>query len=266
MGALQLTYEPNLKIVHRTGEPMRSHEAKSVQLWLSVDPLAEKYPNMSPYIYCHNNPINMIDPDGRDAILIAFPNYKVETGVRVTIKNPFTGKPIVNWKAPKVGLGHAGVLIIDNKTGVTSYYEYGRYDKEQKGIVRKVSVSNVVIGEDGKPTQESLDKVLGQISAKSGQGGKIEGAYIESDKAKEMKAYAEKVMGQNTDEKRDPYTLTGNNCATFAADVVNQDPKVSQPSITNPTPGNVVNEYQEEGNARVTFDPKTKKGNIEKQD
>ena len=33
--------------------------------WLSVDPLAEKYPNYSPYVYCANNPVNVIDPDGR---------------------------------------------------------------------------------------------------------------------------------------------------------------------------------------------------------
>ncbi|MFP5471665.1 MAG: RHS repeat-associated core domain-containing protein [Bacteroidia bacterium] len=34
-------------------------------IWLSVDPLADKYPNMSPYIYTANNPVNYIDPDGR---------------------------------------------------------------------------------------------------------------------------------------------------------------------------------------------------------
>jgi RHS repeat-associated protein len=34
-------------------------------VWLSVDPLAEKYPNVSSYVYCLNNPINRIDPDGR---------------------------------------------------------------------------------------------------------------------------------------------------------------------------------------------------------
>ncbi|MFP5471667.1 MAG: RHS repeat-associated core domain-containing protein [Bacteroidia bacterium] len=34
-------------------------------VWLSVDPLADKYPNMSPYIYTANNPVNYIDPDGR---------------------------------------------------------------------------------------------------------------------------------------------------------------------------------------------------------
>ena len=33
--------------------------------WLSPDPLAEKNPGMSPYAYCGNNPVNVIDPDGR---------------------------------------------------------------------------------------------------------------------------------------------------------------------------------------------------------
>ncbi|MCB6232389.1 hypothetical protein LIS90_14150, partial [Flavobacterium psychrophilum] len=65
MGALQLTYEPKFKIVHRTGELMRSHEAKSVQLWLSVDPLAEKFPDQSPYSFVFNNPMRFVDPDGR---------------------------------------------------------------------------------------------------------------------------------------------------------------------------------------------------------
>ena len=34
-------------------------------IWYSVDPLAEKYPNYSPYVYCANNPIKYVDPDGR---------------------------------------------------------------------------------------------------------------------------------------------------------------------------------------------------------
>jgi RHS repeat-associated protein len=32
--------------------------------WMSVDPLTEKYPNISPYNYCANNPNSFVDPDG----------------------------------------------------------------------------------------------------------------------------------------------------------------------------------------------------------
>jgi RHS repeat-associated protein len=34
-------------------------------VWLSVDPLAEKHPNVSVYAYCFQNPIRFIDPNGR---------------------------------------------------------------------------------------------------------------------------------------------------------------------------------------------------------
>jgi len=37
-----------------------------VSVWLGVDPLAEKMPNVSSYVYCLDNPVNHIDPDGRD--------------------------------------------------------------------------------------------------------------------------------------------------------------------------------------------------------
>ena len=41
-----------------------------ISMWLGVDPLAEKYPEISPYIYCHNNPINLIDPNGKNDYIL----------------------------------------------------------------------------------------------------------------------------------------------------------------------------------------------------
>ena len=34
-------------------------------LWFGTDPLADKYPMNSPYVYCNGNPIKYVDPDGR---------------------------------------------------------------------------------------------------------------------------------------------------------------------------------------------------------
>ena len=46
--------------------PEVSHINDNIRKWLSVDPLADKYPNISPYAYCAWNPVKYVDPDGRD--------------------------------------------------------------------------------------------------------------------------------------------------------------------------------------------------------
>jgi len=219
-------------------------EVSSSTAAISIDPHCERYPWISPYAYCMNNPVNMIDPDGRDAVFIAFPDYKISAFGR-------------QWS----NLGHAGVLLIDNKTGVTKYYEYGRYDKAEIGEVRQRTISNVVIDkETGKPTAASMDKVMGEISDKAGKGGRIEGAYIESDKFKEMNDYAQSKKAENNNPDRKEYSITSNNCGTFAADVVKQDPNVKKqaPAIIDPRPNSMAKEYQDNFKP-IIYDPKTKK-------
>lgn len=42
------------------------HMAPDVGRFTSIDPLAEKYYSISPYVYCKNNPVKHFDPDGRE--------------------------------------------------------------------------------------------------------------------------------------------------------------------------------------------------------
>ena len=44
----------------------RYYDSDLSGLFLSVDPMADKYPGISPYAYCAWNPLKMTDPDGRD--------------------------------------------------------------------------------------------------------------------------------------------------------------------------------------------------------
>ena len=54
--------------------------------WDRVDPMAEKYYSVSPYVYCAGNPISYVDPDGRDSV------YYQECGnelLRIPCKNSY---------------------------------------------------------------------------------------------------------------------------------------------------------------------------------
>ena len=46
--------------------------------WLSPDPLANKYPNISPYAYCGWNPLRYVDPNGKEICIVG------EDGVSTT--------------------------------------------------------------------------------------------------------------------------------------------------------------------------------------
>ena len=46
----------------------RYYDPALSSLFISVDPMADKYPNISPYAYCMWNPVKLVDPDGNETI------------------------------------------------------------------------------------------------------------------------------------------------------------------------------------------------------
>jgi len=75
---------------------------KETYMFLSVDPMSDKYPSLSPYAYCAGNPVVLKDTDGRD-ILIWYKteNGKMEsyryTGGNVSHSNGYVQKVCEAW-------------------------------------------------------------------------------------------------------------------------------------------------------------------------
>jgi len=76
--------------------------------FMTVDPLAEKYPNVSPYVYCLNNPVKFVDPDGKAVFLFAT-RLPMENGPMKSVISPAT---------------HTFIVVSGNDN-VNHYYAYG---------------------------------------------------------------------------------------------------------------------------------------------
>jgi len=59
--------------------------------WLSVDPMSDKYPSLSPYNYCENNPVVLIDPNGNSTS----PIYDTDGNYLGTDNQGFSGDILI---------------------------------------------------------------------------------------------------------------------------------------------------------------------------
>jgi RHS repeat-associated protein len=50
----------------------------SYSIWMSVDPMSDKYPSLSPYAYCGNNPVKLVDPNGREIWILGEDGQKYQ--------------------------------------------------------------------------------------------------------------------------------------------------------------------------------------------
>ena len=90
-----------------------------VSVWLSVDPLADKYPNESPYCYAGWNPVMIKDPDGR---------YKEKTDAQKARTKA----------AEKYGKDRVGVIYNANAgTDKEADYRFNIYKKGEDRYVHK---------------------------------------------------------------------------------------------------------------------------------
>jgi len=76
--------------------------------WLSVDPLQKKYPSESPYIFSGNNPISLMDKDGKEKIYYFTTFSKTgQTTIMIIVK----GELEKEVEKTKQSIGFAGVRL-----------------------------------------------------------------------------------------------------------------------------------------------------------
>lgn len=185
--------------------------------------------------------IPIVFPDYR--ISVDLPEYEFDLFPYVSFDN-FT---IPRYKDRFSNLGHAGVLFINGKNGITKYYEYGRYDHPNYlGLVRKIRNLPDITFKDGKLNYTSLKITLQKISKKSGQSGRIQGVFIEvENKFGIMLKYALRRKNQNSFPKRRPYNLFSNSCIHFVKDIT-KVAGVDTPWMIDPRPNSYIGEFRDD--------------------
>lgn len=178
-----------------------------------------------PVVYPHQ-PIFIPADAVRDAIPF---DIDVEASLRATFSEPDSIPPLSvleeNETGVRVlGLGHAGIVIVDGRSGGVRYYEYGRYDPAQFGQVRMGSeIGDLVIafGQDGNPRNDSLIRLASMMTRTNGGPYACEAIYVKlaNGAFDVMKEFAENRMMDIREKRADPYDVAGNHCFTFAMEV-----------------------------------------------
>ncbi len=109
-------------------------------MWLSVDPMADKYPSISPYNYCMWNPLRLVDPNGMDTINTTDPNKPESKQLSKACKSSYPGMIIVN--------GH-GAVPEDSPSSpsTTIKFQNNRYSMENGAVNMQRSTTIDVIAD-----------------------------------------------------------------------------------------------------------------------
>lgn len=188
----------------------RYHWSEVLTGWLSVDPLADKYPNISPYNYCMWNPIKLADPNGEKPRL--FFHGEKSKSTFVNIVNSGLGKQF-EANLTRNRNGSYTFDIIPTKSGgdVNKLNEHQRafYDalrncidaktKEGKELIYDIDVyyaaKDVHTGNYIKNAIDVAD--MNQFNELNDGGATKQGKLIHEFEEQRMKAYMGNAKGED---------------------------------------------------------------------
>ena len=118
----------------------------TLRRWMTPDPLSEKYYGISPYAFCNNNPVNLVDPDGASwgkVIKVVKKAYKtLKAGNKIRVKSIL--------KSEALDLADNVYTILDSdasgfEKGIAAFDLATGFGDEAKWLAKTVGVSDAII-------------------------------------------------------------------------------------------------------------------------
>jgi RHS repeat-associated protein len=105
-------------------------------IWTAIDPLAEKYYSISPYVYCMNNPLKYLDPDGKDGT-IAIKGNQITISANVYLYGVGATKVVAAQMQSDINKKWGGTYNARTSNGKSSFsvavnVKVGLYDGKEK--------------------------------------------------------------------------------------------------------------------------------------
>jgi hypothetical protein len=135
-----------------------------------MDPLAEKYPWMSPYAYCANNPVKYIDPDGRKIVFATKTSQFTYNGKGLVNSNGTAQHLPANSHVGKVVNAYNKILnsgdkVLSGKVNTLINSENTHYVKIKQGDENKVAA-----GKSPEVGSSSTTKTEDKRKVEAGEG------------------------------------------------------------------------------------------------
>jgi RHS repeat-associated protein len=184
-----------------------------VSVWLSVDPLAEKFASWNPYAYTFQNPINYIDPDGMQGVKP--PNL---SGI-INVSNVLSGKKWIDYRSSvtvtstRSVFGYEVSRSSETRSSASGTYEcadYSRLQVKQGGgdytAVGSKKRVDMYIKQGGNDSKLNLQKGIDTIVKNLKEGKAVmAGVMYDSDKntgnANSATNHFVTIVGMGNDEE-----------------------------------------------------------------
>jgi RHS repeat-associated protein len=193
------------------------HAESALGRFLQVDPTQLKRnrlfepQRLNLYAHSVNNPLSLIDPDGKDAIAIAYQDAHYH-GAGAIFGNSM-------WP-----FGHAGIVTVDSK-GHAIYF-----DKNQSGV-HKEDLGPVKLDKKGIVLTSDLAKMLQKLDKEHGDSGGAKFAYFKADDAAVKKIDDDATKKS---ESKEPYDPLGDNCTNFVEHELQVGGLITDETATRP--------------------------------